>query len=96
MEVGLFWLFMMAIYATCGLVSKGLFIRWCNVITKDWQVAYAAANLMALVWPLGWLLVIVIGIYSSVISLYWSARVVIQHFAKLRGVIGNVPINHPR
>lgn len=87
MEVVLFWLFMTAMYATCGYVSRGLFIRWCNIITKDWQVAYAAANLLSVVWPFGWLLVIVIGLCSSVASLYWSAKVVIQHYQQAeRGV----------
>lgn len=80
MEVVLFWLFLATMYAACGYASKRLFIKWCNIITKDWQVAYAAANLLAVVWPLGWLLVIVVGLCSSVASLYWSAQVVIRHY----------------
>ena len=76
--------FFVLMYGICGFVSKMLFEDWCNNVFDEWRVAEAVAVLLAVFWPLGWLLVIVVGVVSSAViavrSIGWSVAVLVNHF----------------
>lgn len=77
-------LFMMLLYMGCGLVSKAIFEKYCEVLFEDWRFAEAIAILMAAVWPLGWILMILIGLghlaLIIVTNITWAFRVLAQHY----------------
>lgn len=77
-------LFMMLLYMGCGLVSKAIFEKYCEVLFEDWRFAEAIAILMATVWPLGWVLMILIGLghLAQIIlsNIVWAVKVLAHHF----------------
>jgi len=76
--------FLILMYGSCGFVSKMLFEDWCNNLFDSWELAEAVAVLLAVFWPLGWLLMIIVGVVAGVViaarSIGWSVSVVIEHY----------------
>lgn len=77
-------LFMLALYTLIGVVSKQLFQQWAKLVFNPKPVANAAGTLLAVVWPLGWPLIIVVGLIHTVLiieeAVIDSFRVLINHY----------------
>lgn len=84
MDVAIVLLFFAVMYALCGYVSKKLFEHWCANLLDDWRLADAASVLLAIIWPIGWALMIIIGIIAAIAifasNVIWSFKVIREHF----------------
>lgn len=84
MDLALLVLFFAALYSIVGYASKRMFENWASIFDRGWEFAEAMGIIMAMLWPLAWPVVIVVGvaniIYIGVMHIGWSFRVIYEHF----------------
>lgn len=80
--------FLAIMYASCGYTSKMIFEWWCEQLIDNWELSDAVALLLAVVWPLGWLIMIVVGGICAakicLVAIVSSVLVVVDHVKQVR------------
>lgn len=68
-------LFFLFVYGFIGWMFSGIFRDWFRLLLDyNREVADAAGTMAAVFWPLGWVLIIVVGIYYACKIVYGKAR----------------------
>lgn len=66
MEAVLLLGFTVSLYSIIGMLSRKAFRAWCwHVFSPDRELADAIAILLAVFWPIGWPLIVVVGLYAA-------------------------------
>lgn len=80
--------FLTIMYAGCSYMSKLIFEWWCEQLIDDWEVSDAVALLLAVVWPIGWILMIVVGLACTALitfrAVLSSIVIVVDHLKQVR------------
>lgn len=88
MELLLGIVFLTVMYASCGYTSKMIFEWWCEQLIDDWELSDAVALLLAVVWPIGWVLMIVVGLACTALitfrAVLSSIAIVAEHLRQVR------------
>lgn len=96
MEGVLLLLFIVSVYSIIGYVSTGTFQTWCGYFIKsDHDFTQALGMLLAAFWPLGWPVIIVVGLYYAgymicelilkKLEVVWNSFVIVVGRLKDRG-----------
>lgn len=68
MDIALLVMFLAGFYAVIGFMSMAAFREWCGILfNRNWELGNATGTLAAVIWPLSWPAMAVVGLYHLVL-----------------------------